>query len=191
MKQIQDYTFNIPVNDDFINDKKINDLLYIWLLIHSYFNSELKIRIVLEKQINFSKLQKELNITRKTLRSDFKYLVCKEYLVFDNINKNYIIKNINNSFVEISSFCLQHMLTTNLRNIVKVYSLLKFYYNVNKDDYNFFTQKILLDKIGYSNVTTSNYKIIKDIIFWLEKNKYLMYYKIKERKKIKKIYKIL
>ncbi len=174
MAKEKEYKAVIPLSDSFIQDKKINDILYGWLQEHSYFDLDSKVRIIDKKNIKFSIMESELNITRKTLSTDFKYLIDNDYLIFNEINGNYVIKEIKGRFSLIGHTQLSHMVMSNYKNVIKIYCLLKAYYDMNKQD-SFFTQTILLDKIGYNSRTTSNHKMIKNIIDWLVNNKYLEY----------------
>lgn len=174
MAREKEYKAVIPLSDDFIQNKKINDILYGWIQEHSYYDINLKTRIINKKDIKFSVMESELSITRKTLSIDFKYLVDNEYLLLDGLNENYIIKEIKGRFSLIGHTQLSHMVMSNYKNVIKVYCLLKAYYDMNKND-SFFTQTILLDKIGYNSKTTSNHKMMRNIIDWLVSNKYLEY----------------
>lgn len=184
MAKEKEYKITISLSDEFIKDKKINDLLYCWLQINSYYDKESQIRKIAINSINMSSLEKELETTRKTLRNDLNYLIKKKYIIKDKTQEYYLFKEIYNKFVSVGHSLLTHMVLSNYKNIIKVYCILKSYYDMNKDN-SFFTKTMLLDKIGYNKTTTSNYKNINDILEWFVKNRYLIYNVDGKNKQIK------
>jgi len=191
MAKEKEYKLAISLSEEFIKDKKINDLLYCWLLINSYYDIESQIRKIDKNKVNLSALEIELEITRKTLRSDLQYLININYIQLDNDNRCYIFKEINSRFISISQGLLTHMVLSNNKNIIKIYCILKSYYEMNKSN-SFFTKTMLLDKIGYNKRTVSNYKNIDNILEWFVKNRYLNYDINGDNKQIKhKIEKIV
>ena len=162
----------IPLNNDFINDKKVNDLLYCWIQIHGKYNSNLKIRQIKCDNVNFVQIAHDLKICRQTVSNDFKYLINNNFLLLDG--DNYLIPENCDNFVIVNSLVLNKLVESNVKNIIKVFCLIKRFYWAGKKE-SFFTYKILLDKIGYDITKTNNYTMISKIVIWLRNNLLLKY----------------
>lgn len=98
-----------------------------------------------------------------------------EYIVDNEDFNSYEIPDKSKKYILINSDILRKLLKTKQNGIIKCYCLLLRYYKWHKNE-SYFTQKALLDAIGYSNQGGKNYQIIKDILNTLIELKLLKYH---------------
>ncbi|MCX8074208.1 MAG: helix-turn-helix domain-containing protein [Clostridia bacterium] len=170
----KDFKIKFPLDDGFTKNKKISDLVYTWLYYNSFYNKKWNKRYIEKDTINISELSKELGISRPSLYNYIDYLLAYGYLIENEDFDSYVIPDIAKKYILVNSNILHKLLSTKQKNIIKSYCILfKYYKSVKTDAY--FTQKSLLEAIGYTNDGGQNFSIIKNIINKLVEFKLLKY----------------
>lgn len=162
-------TRRFSLEDNFMKIKTLNDLIYGKLQSLSYLNQE-KERFVYIKDFNQSKIAQELGIPIRTFKNNFKILQATNFVTkgttIDLEGKlarcYYLPENRNEKYKLIPVITLDYLLTTNTKNVIKIYLYLLDKYDWKTQDY-IFTKKELLEAIGYE-YRTENLKIIDYIL---------------------------
>lgn len=181
----------LPLKDDFMKDKKVNDIIYGLFQSKSYLkenriDSYDNIRYVYKDDITLNSIKnyydnnevklRELNVSASSLKRLVKLLKDIGYLKESIINNKevYILPHLTNNFISVKTETLQYLVNTANRDVIKVYCYLKAKYNY-KDNYEF-TEHELLNAIGYRSLSTENYNKIKDILVCLSNNGLIAYH---------------
>ena len=157
----------IPMEEEFMKDKMISDLLYSMLQSYSNWNKEENHRYIPKKIIKKSKWAKALGISRPTLDKRIGKLLEKEYLI--DKEDYYILPNKGEYYFLVPVETLNYLINTANHNVIKIYchlGLLYKYYG-NKA---YYTQSKLLEIIGYDKTDKNNHKTIKHILTSLKLN---------------------
>ncbi len=157
----------IPLDEVFIKDKKVSDLVYCKMQVESKFIGKGEPRMLEVKMINKSKWAQELGLSRPTLDTKIKYLkkvkliVDKgDYLELPEFGKRYFL---------IPDDTLRFLVNTANADVIKVYSHLGGLWAMNKTGASF-TQRQLLEVLGQAANKDTNHKKIRDILDCLENN---------------------
>ena len=157
----------IPMEEEFMKDKMISDLLYSMLQSYSNWNKEENHRYIPKKIIKKSKWAKALGISRPTLDKRIGKLLEKEYLI--DKEEYYILPNKGEYYFLVPVETLNYLINTANHNVIKIYChlglLYKFYGNKA-----YYTQSKLLEVIGYDKTDKNNHKTIKHILTSLKLN---------------------
>lgn len=157
----------IPMEEEFMKDKMISDLLYSMLQSYSNWNKEENHRYIPKKIIKKSKWAKALGISRPTLDKRIGKLLEKEYLI--DKEDYYILPNKGEYYFLVPVETLNYLINTANHNVIKIYChlglLYKFYGNKA-----YYTQSKLLEVIGYDKTDKNNHKTIKHILTSLKLN---------------------
>ena len=157
----------IPMEEEFMKDKMISDLLYSMLQSYSNWNKEENHRYIPKKIIKKSKWAKALGISRPTLDKRIGKLLEKEYLI--DKEDYYILPNKGEYYFLVPVETLNYLINTANHNVIKLYChlglLYKFYGNKA-----YYTQSKLLEVIGYDKTDKNNHKTIKHILTSLKLN---------------------
>lgn len=163
------YKKRIPVTDEFLKQRKINDILYSYLQSISYVNGG--ITFVYKKQFieNIEDVCILLGgIKRRSVYIQLKNLSQFGFVKEEKIEDNYgrkvdaYILSYENKFKEIPIDTLKYLVDTMSTNVIKVYVYLLNKYEW-KHDYNF-TKKELLEHIGYKKHGKNNYATINNLL---------------------------
>ena len=141
------------------SSKSFNDYLYGWLVLHSHEDDGG--RFVMKRSFVFSKMEKELGMTRKTLAKYFDYLL-EVGLVVDGEDK-WILTDLGKEGFWIETDILDRLIGLRQRYVVSIYVyLVKGYWVAGKT-----RLVVLLDNVknylGLATNSRSNSHIITEI----------------------------
>ena len=162
----------IPMEEEFMKDKMISDLLYSMLQSYSNWNKEENHRYIPKKIIKKSKWAKALGISRPTLDKRIGKLLEKEYLI--DKEDYYILPNKGEYYFLVPVETLNYLINTANHNVIKIYCHLGLLYKFYGDKA-YYTQSKLLEVIGYDKTDKNNHKTIKHILTSLKLNGLLVY----------------
>ena len=184
--------FELPV-PTFVIDKKIDFKLLIALLLRSNNNIQDDYRYLDYCKLNIKELCMELDISSKTLKSRMKYLEDKGILKYVNSSRGLILRiNYNKEgkyYVKVSHATLKCLLESLSNDSIKVYFLLKIYYEIFKNNKPV-TLAYLCNQLGYA---TNNKRNLDNMSRWsnelvehdlVEKNKFRIYKQNSNGKKV-------
>ena len=157
----------IPMEEEFMKDKMISDLLYSMLQSYSNWNKEENHRYIPKKIIKKSKWAKALGISRPTLDKRIGKLLEKEYLI--DKEDYYILPNKGEYYFLVPVETLNYLINTANHNVIKIYCHLGLLYKFYGDKA-YYTQSRLLEVIGYDKTDKNNHKTIKHILTSLKLN---------------------
>lgn len=157
----------IPMEEEFMKDKMISDLLYSMLQSYSNWNKEENHRYILKKIIKKSKWAKALGVSRPTLDKRIGKLLEKEYLI--DKEEYYILPNKGEYYFLVPVETLNYLINTANHNVIKIYCHLGLLYKFYGDKA-YYTQSKLLEVIGYDKTDKNNHKTIKHILTSLKLN---------------------
>ena len=157
----------IPMEEEFMKDKMISDLLYSMLQSYSNWNKEENHRYIPKKIIKKSKWAKALGISRPTLDKRIGKLLEKEYLI--DKEEYYILPNKGEYYFLVPVETLNYLINTANHNVIKIYCHLGLLYKFYGDKA-YYTQSKLLEVIGYDKTDKNNHKTIKHILTSLKLN---------------------
>ena len=157
----------IPMEEEFMKDKMISDLLYSILQSYSNWNKEENHRYIPKKIIKKSKWAKALGISRPTLDKRIGKLLEKEYLI--DKEDYYILPNKGEYYFLVPVETLNYLINTANHNVIKIYCHLGLLYKFYGDKA-YYTQSKLLEVIGYDKTDKNNHKTIKHILTSLKLN---------------------
>ena len=157
----------IPMEEEFMKDKMISDLLYSMLQSYSNWNKEENHRYIPKKIIKKSKWAKALGISRPTLDKRIGKLLEKEYLI--DKEDYYILPNKGEYYFLVPVETLNYLINTANHNVLKIYCHLGLLYKFYGDKA-YYTQSKLLEVIGYDKTDKNNHKTIKHILTSLKLN---------------------
>ena len=157
----------IPMEEEFMKDKMISDLLYSMLQSYSNWNKEENHRYIPKKIIKKSKWAKALGISRPTLDKRIGKLLEKEYLI--DKEDYYILPNKGEYYFLVPVETLNYLINTANHNVIKIYCHLGLLYKFYGDKA-YYTQSKQLEVIGYDKTDKNNHKTIKHILTSLKLN---------------------
>ena len=157
----------IPMEEEFMKDKMISDLLYSMLQSYSNWNKEENHRYIPKKIIKKSKWAKALGISRPTIDKRIGKLLEKEYLI--DKEDYYILPNKGEYYFLVPVETLNYLINTANHNVIKIYCHLGLLYKFYGDKA-YYTQSKLLEVIGYDKTDKNNHKTIKHILTSLKLN---------------------
>lgn len=157
----------IPLDEVFIHDKKVSDLVYGKMQVESKFIAKGEPRMLETKLINKSKWAAELGLSRPTLDTKIKYLK-KVKLIVDK-GDYFELPEFGKRYFLIPDDTLRFLVNTTNADVIKVYSHLGGLWAMNRTSASF-TQRQLLEALGQAPNKDSNHKKIKDILDCLENN---------------------
>ena len=177
-----------PIKDDFLGDKKLNDIIYGFFQTHSYLytDNEQKIRYCWKTETSAAKIIEYFKtidttapVSERTIRNMIK-LFAQSGILTEGTLKNkkvYLLPDLKpGEYTYIKTETLRFLVNTSTSNVIKVYSFLKRKHEQHidlkyKEPYRF-SQSKLLEVIGYNgkNNNSDNLKMIKDILTSLQNN---------------------
>ena len=166
--------YKIPTSAEFLEDKKINDLVYSCLLLNSFKNGSkryvYKSDVTHPKQVRFYNNNKFIN--GNTYRNNIALLIKAGLIERTELNRKSAYEIIEpKTYIEISAHTLNLIVEEAITNSVKIYVVLL---ESEKRDLHP-TKKFLIQSIGYSTTNSRSYDIINPIIQTLQ-DKDLFYF---------------
>lgn len=166
--------YKIPTGAEFLEDKRINDLVYSCLLLNSFKNGSkryvYKSDVTHPKQVRFYNNNKFIN--GGTYRNNITLLIKAGLIERAELNKKPAYEIIEpKTYIEISACTLDLIVKDTIANSVKIYAILL---ESEKRDLHP-TKKFLIQSIGYSTTHSRSYDMINSIIQTLQ-DKDLFYF---------------
>lgn len=174
-----------PIKDDFLGDKRLNDIIYGFLQANSFFDAEQKKRYCWKADTNAAKIYKYFSeqetkspASERTIRTIINLFGACELLEEGTLNgkKVYFLKDLEKGkYVYIKTETLRFLVNTASSNVIKVYAFLKakqrqhidFQYS---EPYRFSKSK-LLEVLGYTSQNNgATLKMVGDILDSLQNN---------------------
>lgn len=157
----------MPLDEAFIKDKKVSDLVYGKFQIESKFTEKGESRVMESVKLNKSQWAKDLGLSRPTLDTKIKYLK-KAKLIVDK-GDYFEIPEFGKRYFLIPDDTLRFLVNTTNADVIKVYSHIGGLWAMNVKAASF-TQNQLLELLGYDKKRTANHKKISDILLLLKNN---------------------
>ena len=161
----------IPI-DAFISDKKVSDLVYGKFQLESKFIEKGESRVMEKVRLSKTEWAKELGMSRPTLDTKIKYLK-KVKLIIDK-GETFEIPEFGKRYFLIPDDTLRFLVNTANAEVIKVYTHLGSIWKLNGTEASF-TQRQLLEILGYAPNKTENHKKISDILTCLVNNGLVAY----------------
>ena len=165
MLEIQKNSRQVPSTKKVCSNKLYCDTLYAYLQCISYWDQDKKIRYVLKKQLNFSIMADQFNVSRQTLSKKLGQLIEIGLIIYDKEEKTYILQTLPNKEAYLIPMQTLNQLSCafNERSIsVYVYLFNRFIMN-NYKPYEFTLEQVKT-WVGISTKTRSNDEIITNIL---------------------------
>ena len=159
----------IPKVKEICANKKYFDILYSYLQSISKYNQKENIRYFAKKDINFSKLGEQFNMSRQTMSNKFKNLQ-ELGLICDLDAENYKLITLEKDIAALIPYDTVKLLTDTLsQNTISTYIyLFNRYFAEGYKPFQFTLDQVKAF-IGISTKTRSNNDIITNILYVLEK----------------------
>lgn len=182
-----------PTNDAFLQNKKLNDIIYGFFQTHSYLTPD-KQRYCLKSETNATKVIEYFSnpvteecrcpVSDRTIRSMIKLFIDGGILKEGTIDKKkvYILPEIAaGQFEYIKTDTLRYLVNTATSHVIKTYAFLmkKQKQHINgkfTEPYKFSKTKIL-EIIGYTGSNSSSFKMVDDILDCLINNQLIAVHK--------------
>lgn len=155
--------YKIPTGAEFLEDKKINDLVYSCLLLNSFKDGSK--RYVFKADVTYKKLISFYNnkkfISEDTYRNNRALLIKAGLIARTKLNRKRVYEIIEpNTYIKISALALDLIVKDVIINSVKVYAVLLESEKQGLRP----TKKFLVQSIGYSTTNGRSYDVINPII---------------------------
>lgn len=159
----------IPKTKDICANKKYYDVLYSYLQCISFRDEFSNRRLIKKKEINYSKLSKEVGLARQTVSIKFKNLL-KLNLIQDYDENYYEIITLEKEIAALVPYDTLKKITDTLsENSISTYVyLLNRYYANDCQPFRFTLDQIKVH-IGICTKTPSNNEVITNILYVLQK----------------------
>lgn len=174
-----------PIKDEFLGDKRLNDIIYGFLQANSFFDSEQKKRYCWKADTNAAKIYKYFSeqemkspASERTIRTMISLFDTCGLLEAGSLNgkKVYFLKDLEKGkYIYIKTETLRFLVNTASSNVIKVYAFLKAKQQQHIDfryaePYRFSKAK-LLEVLGYTSQNNGQtLKMIGDILDNLQNN---------------------
>lgn len=168
--EIQQNSRQIPKTQQICSNKLYYDILYAYL--QQISKKEGEIRYLYKKDVNFSKLAKELKVSRQTLSKRFKNFQNENIKLIEEIEgaDKFKINELKKEEAALVEFKLLKLLTDTLtENSISVYVYLLNRYYANNCESFVFKLNDVKKMIGISENSRNNNDLITNILFVLQK----------------------
>lgn len=157
----------VPKVKDYLSAKKYCDYMYCYLQVMSVFDEESKERYLLKKNINFSQIGRDLQVSRQTASTKFKNLISIGLLA--EKKDRYILVNLDKEIAELVPFSTLRILTNTVKeNVISVYIYLLVRYRAEQQKQFLFTFSQIKKYVGIGESRGTDY-IVSDILLVLKK----------------------
>ena len=173
----------LPLDEVFIKDKKVSDLVYGKFQIESKFTEKGEARIMESVKLNKSQWAKDLGLSRPTLDTKIKYLK-KVKLIVDK-GDYFEIPEFGKTYFLIPDATLRFLVNTGNADVIKIYSHLGALWALDKTEASF-TQRQLLTTLGYAANKADSHKKVEDILCSLVNNGLIEYKEVRKGKNVVK-----
>ena len=176
----------IPSDKSLTGNKKYSDLLYGYLQVVSEREEETNIRYIEKKNLKFTKIAADLQISRQTVASRLNNLIDMGLLKYDEVKKRYEFITIQKDLAALLPKPTVRILCNTLRerSLTILAYLLKSYFQHGQKPFNI-NIDILKAQVGLSSANRgTNNEVITDTLILLKKLGFIDYKVVKEMDKI-------
>ena len=188
----KDENRRFPMKTDFLSDKKLDDIMYGFLLSNSYLTNDnrrycIKADVTAGQMIKYFKEQDKKIASERKLRDMFKLFMNIDLLSEGEYDKKkvYFIPDLDGKdgriYVRIKIQTLKFLVDTANSNVIKIYAYLKMMMEIHNKRYTTafrFAEKDLLEQIGFKTINYSNnYAMIRNILDSLRNNGLIEFHK--------------
>ena len=176
----------IPSDKSLTGNKKYSDLLYGYLQVVSEREEETNIRYIDKKNLKFTKIAADLQISRQTVASRLNNLIDMGLLRYDEVKKRYEFITIQKDLAALLPKPTVRILCNTLRerSLSMLAYLLKSYFQHGQKPFNI-NIDILKAQVGLSSANRgTNNEVITDTLILLKKLGFIDYKVVKEMDKV-------
>ena len=176
----------IPSDKSLTGNKKYSDLLYGYLQVVSEREEGTNIRYIEKKNLKFTKIAADLQISRQTVASRLNNLIDMGLLKYDEVKKRYEFITIQKDLAALLPKPTVRILCNTLRerSLSILTYLLKSYFQHGQKPFNI-NIDILKAQVGLSSANRgTNNEVITDTLILLKKLGFIDYKVVKEMDKI-------
>lgn len=176
----------IPSDKSLTGNKKYSDLLYGYLQVMSEREESTDIRYIEKKNLKFTKIAEDLQISRQTVASRLNNLIDMGLLKYDEIKKRYEFITIQKDLAALLPKPTVRILCNTLRerSLSILAYLLKSYFQHGQKPFNI-NIDILKAQVGLSSANRgTNNEVITDTLILLKKLGFIDYKVVKEMDKV-------
>ena len=176
----------IPSDKSLTGNKKYSDLLYGYLQVVSEREEGTNIRYIEKKNLKFTKIAADLQISRQTVASRLNNLIDMGLLKYDEVKKRYEFITIQKDLAALLPKPTVRILYNTLRerSLSILAYLLKSYFQHGQKPFNI-NIDILKAQVGLSSANRgTNNEVITDTLILLKKLGFIDYKVVKEMDKV-------
>ena len=176
----------IPSDKSLTGNKKYSDLLYGYLQVVSEREEETNIRYIEKKNLKFTKIAADLQISRQTVASRLNNLIDMGLLKYNEVKKRYEFITIQKDLAALLPKPTVRILCNTLRerSLSILAYLLKSYFQHGQKPFNI-NIDILKAQVGLSSANRgTNNEVITDTLILLKKLGFIDYKVVKEMDKV-------
>ena len=176
----------IPSDKSLTGNKKYSDLLYGYLQVVSEREEGTNIRYIEKKNLKFTKIAADLQISRQTVASRLNNLIDMGLLKYDEVKKRYEFITIQKDLAALLPKPTVRILCNTLRerSLSILAYLLKRYFQHGQKPFNI-NIDILKAQVGLSSANRgTNNEVITDTLILLKKLGFIDYKVVKEMDKV-------
>lgn len=176
----------IPSDKSLTGNKKYSDLLYGYLQVMSDREEGTDIRYIEKRNLKFTKIAEDLQISRQTVASRLNNLIDMGLLKYDEIKKRYEFITIQKDLAALLPKPTVRILCNTLRerSLSILAYLLKSYFQHGQKPFNI-NIDILKAQVGLSSANRgTNNEVITDTLILLKKLGFIDYKVVKEMDKV-------
>ena len=176
----------IPSDKSLTGNKKYSDLLYGYLQVVSEREEGTNIRYIEKKNLKFTKIAADLQISRQTVASRLNNLIDMGLLKYDEVKKRYEFITIQKDLAALLPKPTVRILcnTSRERSLSILAYLLKSYFQHGQKPFNI-NIDILKAQVGLSSANRgTNNEVITDTLILLKKLGFIDYKVVKEMDKV-------
>ena len=176
----------IPSDKSLTGNKKYSDLLYGYLQVVSEREEETNIRYIDKKNLKFTKIAADLQISRQTVASRLNNLIDMGLLKYNEVKKRYEFITIQKDLAALLPKPTVRILCNTLRerSLSILAYLLKSYFQHGQKPFNI-NIDILKAQVGLSSANRgTNNEVITDTLILLKKLGFIDYKVVKEMDKV-------
>ena len=176
----------IPSDKSLTGNKKYSDLLYGYLQVVSEREEGTNIRYIEKKNLKFTKIAADLQISRQTVASRLNNLIDMGLLKYDEVKKRYEFITIQKDLAALLPKPTVRILCNTLRerSLSILAYLLKSYFQHGQKPFNI-NIDVLKAQVGLSSANRgTNNEVITDTLILLKKLGFIDYKVVKEMDKV-------
>ena len=176
----------IPSDKSLTGNKKYSDLLYGYLQVVSEREEGTNIRYIDKKNLKFTKIAADLQISRQTVASRLNNLIDMGLLKYDEVKKRYEFITIQKDLAALLPKPTVRILCNTLRerSLSILAYLLKSYFKHGQKPFNI-NIDVLKAQVGLSSANRgTNNEVITDTLILLKKLGFIDYKVVKEMDKV-------